>query len=153
MEIQLTPEQQKRADTLSHMTPKEWDSICKQCGICCLGKVGMPITDNPVSDDDIKIIYLKHCCENFDKKTRKCSIYQTRFKNPNCEKVDMNIILKSKILPSSCGYVEYIFGPAKVPAKVNFSKLRPVPYNEEITMDQVVKDAIPGSFLWNERDR
>ena len=115
MKIQLTPEQQKRADTLAQMTPVEWDKICKKCGICCLAKIEINL-DLPCRKTSV--LYLKQCCENFDIKTKKCTVYQTRLNKPHCEKVDMNVILNTNILPASCGYVEYIFGPAKTPAKI-----------------------------------
>ena len=151
MKTKLTPEQQKRADTLARMTPTEWDAVCKQCGICCMTKMEIP---GILLDDNAGPIYLKQCCENFDTKTCKCSIYQTRFsKNPFCEKVDMDIILEGKLLPASCGYVEYIFGPAQHPAKVDFSQVCPVPYDIKLTTEQIIKDAIPESVLWNKYGR
>ena len=153
MKTVLTTEQQKRVDALMHMNPQQWDAICKQCGICCLAKMEMPIKDNPVSADDVKTIYLRQCCENFDKKTCKCSIYETRFDNKYCKKVDINVVLENKLLPASCGYVEYIFGPAEFPARVDFNQVRPVSYDEETSQEQLIKDVIKESVFWNRHER
>ena len=150
MKIQLTPEQQKRADTLAQMSPSEWDAVCKQCGICCLAKVQFRPDEN---SDYVKPVYLKQCCEKFDLKTHKCSIYQTRLTFPHCEKVNMDIILNTEILPASCGYVEYIFASAPFSAHVDFNQVRPVPYDEDQPLEQIKKDAIYDSVLWTERCR
>lgn len=150
MNIHLTPEQQKCADELAHMTSAEWDTICKQCGICCLSKY--PFFPDPESNF-MTTVFLKQCCEKFDLKNCKCSVYQTRLSVPHCEKVDMNLILNTKTLPASCGYVEYIFGPAPFPAHVDFSQVHPVPYDEEPTAEQFEKDMIKESVLWSVRSR
>ena len=150
MKIQLTPEQQKRADTLAQMTPSEWDAVCKQCGICCLAK--HPFCPD-IESGYTTTIYLKQCCEKFDLKTHKCSVYQSRLKVPHCEKVDMNLILNTKTLPASCGYVEYIFGPAPFPASVDFNQVHPTPYDDNQPEEQLYKDIIQESVLWTERHR
>lgn len=150
MKIFLTPEQQARADKLAQMTPGEWDAVCKQCGICCLAKYLL------FPDEESRYattIYVKQCCENFDTKTHKCKVYQSRMKVPHCEKVNMDVVLAGKLLPASCGYVEYIFGPAPFPAKVDFNQVHPVPYDEEQSIEQIQKDTIKESFLWNQRCR
>ena len=150
MRIQLTPEQQKRADALSKMSEQEWDAVCKQCGICCLAKCQFC----PEADNGYKtVVYLKQCCENFDLKKHKCSVYQTRLNIPHCEKVNMDAILNSNILPASCGYVEYIFGPAPFPAQVDFNQVHHVPYDDNQPEEQLYKDMIKESVLWNERHR
>ena len=148
MKIQLTPEQQKRADALAKMSPSEWDAVCKQCGICCLDKFEYTFDD---SLGGRKTIYLKQCCEKFDTKTCKCSIYKDRLKRKDCAKVNMDIILSGKLLPSSCGYVEYIFGPAPFPANVDFSQVHPIDNNK--SEEQFEKDIIYESVLWNEYGR
>ena len=149
MKIILTPEQQKRADTLAQMNPQEWDAVCKQCGICCLAKYPFCLDCSGYKET----IFLKQCCEHFDLKTRKCTVFQSRLSVPHCEKVTMDVILEGKKLPASCGYVEYIFGPAPFPAKVDFNQVRHVPYDEEVSSEQLRQDMIRESILWTERRR
>ena len=156
MKVHLTPEQQKRADELAKMTPTEWDAICKKCGICCLAKVELRMSDSPDVDTNfVKTVYLNRCCEKFDSKTCRCSVYQTRLNRNNCNKVNMDIVLDGKMVPASCGYVEYIFGPAPFPAQVDFNTVTPITDAEEenLSYDQIVKHAITNSVLWNERHR
>lgn len=150
MKIELTPEQQKRADTLAQMSPVEWDKICKHCGICCLSKIEI---DTDIPYNKTSVFYLKQCCEHFDIITHKCSVYEKRLDKPHCEKVDMNLILNTNSLPSSCGYIEYIFGPAKNPAQVDFSEIKSVSYDKSQTFEKLRKNIIPESFLWNKRNR
>jgi len=152
MKEKLTPVQQERANRLARMTPAEWDAICKRCGICCLEKLAVAFDDeSEKSPDDMDTIYLKRCCNYFNTKTKRCEIYPKRLDAPNCNKVDMNVILEGKLLPASCGYVEYIFGPAPFPANVDFNKVRPIDDDKVVhmTVAEVEKEIIAGSLLWN----
>lgn len=72
--MQLTAEQQKRAEKLSQMSQPQWDAVCKQCGMCCLCKMEEP---SKKISDKIEVLYLKRCCKHFDTKTCKCTIYKT----------------------------------------------------------------------------
>lgn len=156
MKQDLTDEQRHRADKLARMTPREWDAICKRCGICCLNKMSLCLVDGASATvTDQKTVYLKQCCEKFDTKTRCCTVYQTRLGRPNCEKVNMDIILAGDLLPASCGYVEYIFGPAPYPARVDFTKIRPTTDDEyeKLSDTEIQQAIIPESLLWNERCR
>lgn len=145
MTVQLTAEQQARADKLARISPAEWDAICKRCGICCLIKVKI----------NTQTLYLRRCCDKFNPKTRECGVYETRLGNSCCRKVDMDVILAGKLLPASCGYVEYIFGPAPFPARVDFSSVRPISSAqlEKISSKELLKDVISGSLSWSARRR
>lgn len=149
--MQLTAEQQKRAEKLSQMSQPQWDAVCKQCGMCCLCKIE---EQSKKISDKIEVLYLKRCCKHFDTKTCKCTIYKNRFNNPDCRKVDINVVLNTDILPASCGYVEYIFGPAKHKPVVNFNKITPVEddYEQKLTLKQFMKDVIYNSILWTRRN-
>ncbi|MBD5400303.1 hypothetical protein HDR61_00970 [bacterium] len=157
MKVQLTPEQQCRADKLARMTPREWDAICKRCGICCLTKIGVCLVDDMSGlIADRETAYLKQCCDKFDPIGHRCTVYQSRVDGRrNCEKVTMDIILDGELLPASCGYVEYIFGPARHPARVDFNLVRPIADGEfeKMSQDEIQQDIIPESILWNKRIR
>lgn len=156
MQAKLTPLQQSRANTLSRMTPAEWDAICKRCGVCCLNKMMVCLVDGPSARIiDKETVYLKRCCDKFDTKTRRCTVYHARLWQSNCEKVTMDIILKGQLLPASCGYVEYIFGPAPYPACVPFNQVRSITDDEFEKLSDTEKQqaVIPESILWNERCR
>ena len=145
MKTQLTPEQQKRADELSQMSPEEWDTVCKQCGVCCLSKVRIY---------NAKVAYLKRCCDKFDLKTHKCSVYKSRLDGSKCIKINMDVILNTDLLPASCGYIEYIFGKSKYSVNPDFSIVKPIyaEYKYE-SIEQFTKDVFEKSVLWNERGR
>lgn len=156
MKLKLTPEQQRRADTLARMTSCEWDAICKRCGICCLKKIGIcNIDENTGMVYDSTTLYLKSCCDKFDTKTCRCSVYKTRLNEPNCEKVNMDIVLAGDLLPASCGYVEYIFGPAPFPARVDFKQVRPISDDDVAKMSDVElrQNMIFESVLWGRRQK
>jgi len=67
----------------------------------------------------------------------------------------MDVILEGKLLPASCGYVEYIFGPAPFPANIDFEMVWPISDAEmaSMTFDNVKREIIPVSVLWNWRGR
>ena len=82
----LTPAQQARVEEMRRMTPREWDALCKGCGICCLTKVDM---GGGVT------VYLNRCCAHLDTATRRCRIYNTRLtqRRERCKKVDLDVVL------------------------------------------------------------
>lgn len=147
MKVNLTPAQQQRADELARMTPAQWDAICKHCGVCCMAKQRIA--------HDMRPLYLNCCCDKFDPVTRQCKIYKTRLKNPYCNKVDLGAVLSDDLLPASCGYVEYIFGPALFPANPDFTRVQPVPDDvlNNMPVDQVEQRMIAESVFWNIRCR
>lgn len=157
MKQKLTPQQQARADKLARMTPREWDAICKRCGVCCLTKMNMFLVDDVSGAiTDSKTVYLKRCCNKFDPIAHRCTVYSSRLDGRrNCEKVTMDIILGGQLLPASCGYVEYIFGPAPYRARIDFSQVRPIAEGDFAKMSdaEIQQAVIPESILWNERGR
>lgn len=156
MAVKLTPEQQLRADELSRMTSDQWDAVCKRCGVCCLEKIEIHNSDvAALLGKDNATLYLKRCCDKFDMRTCRCSVYNTRLAQPDCEKVNMDTILDGKSLPASCGYVEYIFGPAPFPAQVEFRQVRPIAPDgvEKMSATKIGQEAILESVFWNVRQR
>ena len=139
-----TPEQQKRIRELKNMTEEQWDAICKGCGMCCLCKLEYFKST---------IFYTNLCCKHLDPSTQKCTIFERRFNTPgtSCAKVDLNVVLYSKCLPKTCGYIEYIFGPAKKPINVDWSSVRAVTPEESENFLLAVRHRIRHSNHWNHR--
>ncbi len=144
--IDLTPAQQERVAQLRRMTPREWDAICKKCGICCLIKFDM---------GGNQIVYIKRSCVHLDCNSRECKIYSERLtcRLGKCHKVDIDLVLAGGMVPDSCGYREYIFGPAKYPAVVDFSTVRPMDdlKIKRISPQEFFACIIPESIRWNNR--
>ncbi len=142
----LSPDQKQRINQLRRMTPKEWDAICKKCGACCLFKIIPPSN---------RLFYTNCSCEHMDLKSHTCRVYQDRFpvQKADCSPVTVDAILDEEKLPSSCGYVEYVFGPAKYPVKIDWSEVRPMTAKdfEAITDDKKMYMMIPKSWKWNSR--
>ncbi len=142
--IKLTSEQLKRVAELRRMTPKEWEALCKRCGMCCLIKLSSGFKD--------VTLYTDFCCEHLDCSTKACKIYKKRIEaeKGECQKVNLDIVLKNELLPASCGYVEYIFGPAKYPAKVDFSRVQPIKDKDfdEMPQSKVLNHILTDSINW-----
>ncbi len=117
----LTDEQQKRVNEMKKMTPEQWDNLCKGCGICCLCKIELEIEPGAP-----RVFYARACCNGLDIKTKRCKIYKDRLKNKNtmCEKVDLDLILNRDLLPRTCGYIEYIYGPAPRKITVDWKNVK-----------------------------
>lgn len=99
---------------MSQMDEEEWESLCKCCGICCLLK----------HTRREGTYYTGVACNNLDLSTKRCSIYSTRLKHAiSCRKVDLPVVLRSGLLPDSCGYIEYIYGKADKDVSMDFRKI------------------------------
>ncbi len=138
-EVFLTPQQHQRVEELKQMSPTEWESLCKQCGICCLYKA-------PV---DGQTAYLSKSCQYLNKETKQCEIYKDRLtrRGTQCEKVTLDIILDGQLTPRTCGYVEYIYGPAPEQIHLDWSIIK----KHEPGIPMTPKDIITESVLWNHR--
>ncbi len=141
-----TPQQQQRIAELRAMNAAQWESICKGCGVCCLRKADIGFNTT---------LYMDLCCPHLDCKTHRCSIYNDRLirRANRCHKVDIDIVLDGTLLPASCGYREYIFGPAKFPAQVDWSRVKPITDAKwlKFSFNNVSKHAIIDSMAWNIR--
>lgn len=139
----LTPLQLQRISELEHMSPGQWDALCRRCGMCCLIKMGA---------GRHKILYTRLCCENLDCSTQLCKVYSTRFCQTNvlCEKVNIKTILEGELLPASCAYVEYVFGPARHAAKVDFANVSPLNSYKlsRLSFSELMRFAIRDSIRW-----
>lgn len=139
-----TTAQQQRIKELSEMSPQQWDSICKCCGVCCMIKLDMGFRGTA---------YTNICCSHLDRETKLCNIYQNRIsqKAGNCKKVTLDIVMNGELLPDSCGYREYIFGPVQYPARVNFATIEGITDKKLSRMKsaQLLSRIIPESFGWS----
>ena len=126
------------------MTPKEWDALCKKCGLCCLIKLSSGFKN--------VTLYTDFCCEHLNCSTKACKIYKKRIEaeKGNCRKANLDIVLNNELLPASCAYVEYVFGAAKYPAKVDFSRIQPIKDKEfdEKHIDKVLAHILTYSINW-----
>ena len=73
-----------------------WESLCKQCGLCCFEKI---------EDERGNIFYTRTPCRYLDVVSRHCAIYERRFTiNPTCIKLTPELARTLRWLPSDCGY-------------------------------------------------
>lgn len=143
----LTAEQEKKLEELQQMSPQQWDTICKRCGLCCLCKIGFSDIGKTT------FFYTKICCDGFDPVTKRCNIYENRLKIKGnaCKKLDLDVIMQGKLVPRSCGYVEYIFGPAPFKPFVDW---RNVKSEKQVNMNapgEIMQNIILESCRWNKR--
>lgn len=95
-----TNKQEKRpfweTKALSQMNDKEWESLCDQCGKCCLVKVGV-----------FFIKFTKIGCPLLDVCSGKCKDYENRWATvPECIKLNAQNLKKcKKWLPKTCAYL------------------------------------------------
>lgn len=152
MKHKFTPLQRARINELRKMNRNEWDAICKRCGTCCLIKWHICFSDEwgPFGSRDQDTGYMRRCCEHLDTKTRECRMYGARLKTDNCRQVTINTILDDELLPASCGYVEYVFGPAQIPANPDWTQITPITDNALDNLPPAVaeREIIPESILW-----
>lgn len=106
---------QKKIIELSRMDEPHWESVCKCCGLCCLLKHTRRTQGT---------FYTSVACDELNLSTHKCNVYNHRLQRINCAKVDMRVVLRDGVLPNTCGYMEYIFGPAQTPIQVDFGTVK-----------------------------
>lgn len=105
---------QERIEKLATLNDEQWESLCKGCGVCCLLKhtrrAGM--------------YYTSVACKNLNLATQRCRVYNTRLNHRiYCNKVNVPVVLRSGLMPNSCGYIEYIYGPAETQIKPDYKKI------------------------------
>jgi len=124
-------------EKLKNMTPAEWDSVCRGCGICCIPKF---------PDSSGTIVYKKFRCEYFDIKTKMCKCFEKRLCLGFCKELTLENLFEQKV-PDSCAYMEFIYGPAKHTADVDWFELTLITDENAGSMEHSDK-IIPGSHLW-----
>lgn len=82
---------------LQDFTTEEWESICCNCGKCCLMKLQ--------DEEDDEIYYTDIVCRYFDVETGKCREYENRCRLiPECLKLTPENVDKISWMPQSCAY-------------------------------------------------
>lgn len=122
----------------------EWESICQQCGICCLVKcVG--------ANGDMFLTNIR--CSDLDKKTHKCKCYALDKKSRSNGREDCLAITRQRLnsdylMPSFCPYAQKF---CENPAIKKSPKTRPnIDWENTISetefgVKSIVNNIIPGS--------
>jgi uncharacterized protein len=86
-----------RKKTLEEMSEREWESLCDNCGKCCVISL---------EDADTGELYLTDVsCRLFDGKKCQCSDYANRKQYvPDCVKLTPKNVPKLDWLPGTCAY-------------------------------------------------
>ena len=86
-----------REKTLEQMSEREWESLCDNCGKCCIISL---------EDVDTGQLHLTDVsCKLFDTKKCRCSDYADRKKYvPDCVKLTPKNVPKLDWLPQTCAY-------------------------------------------------
>lgn len=83
--------------SLKEMTPREWESLCDGCGLCCLIRFE--------DEDTGEIIPTRVHCRLFDSDSCACSNYAQRKRHvPDCIKLTPQNVDTLKWMPLSCAY-------------------------------------------------
>jgi uncharacterized cysteine cluster protein YcgN (CxxCxxCC family) len=82
---------------LSEMTTEEWESLCDNCGKCCLHKLE--------DEDTGKIAFTNVACNLINLKTCRCTRYSERTRLvPECLDLKQHDFAEYTWLPSTCAY-------------------------------------------------
>lgn len=83
--------------SLKEMTPREWESLCDGCGLCCLIRFE--------DEDTGEIIPTRVHCRLFDSESCACSNYADRKRHvPDCIKLTPQNVDTLQWMPLSCAY-------------------------------------------------
>ena len=83
--------------SLKEMTPREWESLCDGCGLCCLIRFE--------DEDTGEIIPTRVHCRLFDSESCACSNYADRKRHvPDCIRLTPQNVSTLKWMPLSCAY-------------------------------------------------
>ena len=82
---------------LAEMTAEEWESLCDNCGKCCLHKLE--------DEDTGKIVFTSVACKLIDLKTCRCTRYAERTRLvADCLDLKQNDFTRYDWLPATCAY-------------------------------------------------
>ncbi len=83
--------------TLSEMNVKEWESLCDQCGKCCLNKLE--------DEETGKIFFTSVVCDLINLDSCRCTRYPERTKLvPECLDLKQHDFAEYNWLPATCAY-------------------------------------------------
>jgi uncharacterized cysteine cluster protein YcgN (CxxCxxCC family) len=86
-----------RTKTLAQMSPREWESLCDGCGLCCLIRLE--------DEDTGEVTPTRVACRLFDPHACSCSDYADRHRTvPDCIKLTPGNIRTLHWMPRSCAY-------------------------------------------------
>jgi uncharacterized cysteine cluster protein YcgN (CxxCxxCC family) len=86
-----------RTKTLVEMTTEEWESLCDNCGKCCLHKLE--------DEDTGHIAFTRVACRLLDLTTCRCTRYRDRTRLvPECIDLKQAGFVNYHWLPSTCAY-------------------------------------------------
>ncbi len=82
---------------LAEMTTEEWESLCDNCGKCCLNKLE--------DEDTGEIAFTSVVCDLIDLESCRCSRYNERCSLvPECIDLKQHDFAEYNWLPSTCAY-------------------------------------------------
>ena len=83
--------------TLAQMTTEEWESLCDNCGKCCLVKLE--------DEDTGEIVFTSAVCDLIDLDTCRCTSYSERCTLvPECIDLKQHDFAEYNWLPTTCAY-------------------------------------------------
>jgi uncharacterized cysteine cluster protein YcgN (CxxCxxCC family) len=83
--------------SLTEMTTAEWESLCDNCGKCCLIKLE--------DEDSGEIVFTSAVCDLIDLDTCRCTHYSERCSLvPECIDLKQHDFAEYNWLPSTCAY-------------------------------------------------
>ena len=86
-----------RTKSLAEMTTEEWESLCDNCGQCCLHKLE--------DEDTGEIAFTRVVCDLIDLKTCRCTDYSERTRRvPECLDLKQHDFSEYRWLPATCAY-------------------------------------------------
>ena len=79
------------------MTNDEWESLCDNCGKCCVIKLQ--------NEDNNELFYTNVSCKLLNTENCKCTNYENRKKFvPDCVKLTPNNLTQLNWMPATCAY-------------------------------------------------
>jgi len=83
--------------TLAQMSAEEWESLCDNCGKCCLHKLE--------EEDTGELAFTSVCCDLIDLETCRCTRYSERCTLvPDCIDLKQHDFAEYNWLPATCAY-------------------------------------------------
>jgi uncharacterized cysteine cluster protein YcgN (CxxCxxCC family) len=81
------------------MTHKEWEDLCRRCGLCCFEKW---------TEGD-RVHHTRIPCQHLDIVTRLCRVYDKRLDvGEGCVQLTPGMVRKIRWLPEECAYVHHL---------------------------------------------
>ena len=86
-----------KTKTLAEMTTEEWESLCDNCGKCCLHKLE--------DEESGKVVFTSVACKLINLNTCRCTRYSERTRLvPECLDLKQYDFAQKHWLPSTCAY-------------------------------------------------